>query len=388
MDLRDLPRPVRAELRGLTQELAEIVGAHLLKAGELIGTDPQLAYAHAEAARRRAARLSVTREAAGEAAYAAGEYQIALHEFRALRRMNGGTEFVAAMADCERALGRPDKALKLVREGLDAKPDFNQRVELRLVEAGARTDLGQVAEALRLLKHEIEASAGRGSRGARARLRYGYADLLETTGDAANAERWFAAAAALDEDGETDAGERVAALQGLVLEVDEDALVGDDPVIEDESDAAEDEADVAEDEADPADDESESSTDAADAVASSDDAEEGPKEDSVDAAEGESESSADVADAIASSDDAEDEANEDAVDAIESDDAEDEADEDAEPEDAAQDAEPDGAEQGEADASVEDAEAAHDEREPAADVSEAEASDGTDDDERGADDQA
>ena len=227
VDLRELPRAIRAELRGLTPELAEVVGAHLLMAGQLIGTDPKLAYRHAEAARRRAARLAVTREATGEAAYAAGEYQVALHEFRALRRMNGANEFLAAMADCERALGRPDKALKLVREGIDAQPDFNQRVELRLVEAGARVDLGQTPEALRLLKNEIEASAGRGSRGARARLRYGYADLLEQTGDAATAEKWFAAAAALDTDGETDADDRVAALQGLVLEVDEESLVGE-----------------------------------------------------------------------------------------------------------------------------------------------------------------
>ena len=240
VDIRDLPRAVRAELRGLTPELAKVVGAHLLMAGQLIDTDPKLAYQHAEAARRRAARLAVTREATGEAAYAAGEYQVALHEFRALRRMNGGVEFLAAMADCERALGRPDKALKLVREGLDAQPDFNQRVELRLVEAGARVDLAQTPEALRLLKNEIEASAGRGSRGARARLRYGYADLLEHTGDAASAEKWFAAAAALDTDGETDAGDRVAALQGVVLEVDEDALVGDPDIEEDEGSADED----------------------------------------------------------------------------------------------------------------------------------------------------
>ena len=51
MDLRELPRGVRAELRGLSPEMAEIVGAHLLMAGQLIATDPQLAYAHAEAAR-------------------------------------------------------------------------------------------------------------------------------------------------------------------------------------------------------------------------------------------------------------------------------------------------------------------------------------------------
>ena len=226
MDLRELPRAVRAELRGLSPEMAQIVGAHLLMAGQLISTDPKLAYAHAEAARRRAARLAVTREAAGETAYAAGEYQVALHEFRALRRMNGGIEFVAAMADCERALGRPDKALKLIREALEEKPDFGQRVELRLVEAGARVDLSQTPEALRLLRHEIEASAGRGTRGARARLRYGYADLLEQSGDTESAERWFAAAATLDTEGETDADDRVAALQGIVLEVDVDSLVG------------------------------------------------------------------------------------------------------------------------------------------------------------------
>ena len=238
MDLRELPRGVRAELRSLSQEMAEVVGAHLLKAGELIDSDPKLAYAHAEAARRRAARLSVTREATGEAAYAAGEYAVALHEFRALRRMNGGTDYLAAMADCERALGHPDKALRLVREGLDAQPEFGQRVELRLVQAGARLDLGQSDEALRLLKGEIEASAGRGTRLARARLRYGYADALEATGDLEAAERWFGAASALDTGGDTDADERVARLQGVVLEVDESALVGgDEPDAEPGADA-------------------------------------------------------------------------------------------------------------------------------------------------------
>ena len=237
LDMKDLPRAVRAELRSLTTEHAEIVGAHLLMAGQLMDSDPKLAYAHAEAARRRAARLSVTREATGEAAYAAGEYGVALHEFRALRRMNGGFEFVAAMADCERALGNPERALKLVREGLKEQPDFGQRVELRLVEAGARLDLDQGDEALRLLRAELEASAGRGSRSARARLRYGYADALERTGDTDNAERWFAAAAALDADSETDAGDRVARLQGMVLEIDEDALVDDEGMLAADADA-------------------------------------------------------------------------------------------------------------------------------------------------------
>lgn len=255
-----MPRGVRAELRSLNAERAEIVGAHLLQAGKLIDSDPQLAYAHAEAARRRAARLPVVREATGEAAYAAGEYAAALNEFRALRRMSGGDEFLPAMADCERALGHPDKALRLVKEGLATSPEFPQRVELRLVEAGARQDLGQPDEALRLLRHELESSGGKGPRLTRVRLRYAYADLLARNGDDDGAERWFAAAAALDTEGETDAADRVAALQGLMLELDEDELDDDqdqDAESEDEPEPEQSEPEPEEDEPEPEQDEPE-----------------------------------------------------------------------------------------------------------------------------------
>ncbi|MEA4945347.1 MAG: hypothetical protein VB080_13050 [Propionicimonas sp.] len=212
---------MRAELRSLTPEHAEIVGAHLLMAGQLIDTDPELAYAHAEAARRRAARLPVTREATGETAYAAGHYDVALNEFRALRRMSGTSEYLPAMADCERALGRPQAALRLIREGLATTPDVGQLVELKLVEAGVRADAGQNEEALRLLRTELERIGSRGPRLARARLRYAYADLLETTGETELAERWFSSAAALDTEAETDAEERAAALQGMTIIFDD-----------------------------------------------------------------------------------------------------------------------------------------------------------------------
>ena len=244
---------MRAELRSLTPEHAEVVGAHLLMAGQLIDTDPQLAYAHAEAARRRAARLPVTREAAGETAYAAGHFDVALNEFRALRRMSGTTEYLAAMADCERALGRPQAALRLVKEGLAANPDIHQLVELRLVEAGVRVDAGQAAEALRLLRAEIERIGSRGPKLARARIRFGYADLLEASGDADLAERWFASAAALDVDNETDAAERAAALEGVTIIFGEDedeaadmegVEAADEPVFDDAASEAE-PADVA-----------------------------------------------------------------------------------------------------------------------------------------------
>jgi len=217
-----LSRGVKAELRGLKLEVADEVAAHLAAAAELLDVDPVLAYAHAEAARRRAARLPVVREAAATTAYAAGEYAAALNEFRALRRMTGGEDFIAVMADCERGLGRPQAALKLVRDGLALNPPIAGRVELKLVEAGARDALGQRDEAVRLLRHEIELVGPRGPKTARARLRYYFAELLAQSGDEDGAEEWFAAAIRLDPDNETGAADALSALQGVTIEFDED----------------------------------------------------------------------------------------------------------------------------------------------------------------------
>ena len=50
------------------------------------------------------------------------------------RRMTGDEGYRAVLADCERALGRPEVALRLVREALAEDPDADEIVELRLVE--------------------------------------------------------------------------------------------------------------------------------------------------------------------------------------------------------------------------------------------------------------
>lgn len=213
---------MRAELRSLTPEKAETVGGHLLMAGRLIDEDPQRALQHATAAKELASRLPIVREAVGESAYAAGAFGEALSEFRAVRRMTGTDEYLPAMADCERALGRAQSALKLIREGLAASPDASLEIELRLVEAGVRTDRGQADEALRLLQSEIESIGTRGTKLARARLRYAYADLLEQLSRPQDAERWFEAAAKLDAEDTTDAVDRLARLRGVVIEFDED----------------------------------------------------------------------------------------------------------------------------------------------------------------------
>src|SRR6476659_10052001 len=100
--------------------------------------DPETAYQHTLAARARAARSAVVREACGEAAYAAGEFADALSELRAAKRMNGSQEYLAVMADCERALGRPDRALALTRNPAVADMPAELKAEVTIVEAGAR----------------------------------------------------------------------------------------------------------------------------------------------------------------------------------------------------------------------------------------------------------
>ncbi len=214
---------MKAELRGLPKELALIVGAHLVAAGALIEDDPELAYRHAEAARRRAARLPIVREATAETAYAAGEFAVALNEYRALRRMSGGPDYTAVMADCERALGRPLDALRLIAEAKEtpgALDDPELWTEVTLVEAGARADIGQHAEAARVLTRAI--SARRGPAMSQARLRYAYAEQLLAQGDDTGARQWLSAAATLDPDDELGIDGRLAELDGVTLDLSPD----------------------------------------------------------------------------------------------------------------------------------------------------------------------
>jgi tetratricopeptide (TPR) repeat protein len=188
-----------------------------------VDEDPELAYAHAEAARRRAARLPIVREAAAETAYAAGRYDVALSEFRALRRMTGTQEYLPVMADCERALGRPQNALKLAREADQVGLDPALRIEMIIVEAGARRDLGQEEEARRLLERAVAAVRPAAVPPvAEARLRYAYADALLHAGKDAEARQWFVAAAQLDHDQEIDAQQRVDELDGLLIDYDDE----------------------------------------------------------------------------------------------------------------------------------------------------------------------
>lgn len=179
-------------------------------AGLLIDEDPERAYKHALAARARSQRSAVIREAVGETAYAAGKFAEALAELRTARRLSGRQDYAPMMADCERALGRPEKALEYdtpkIREALDQAG----AVELTIVVAGARRDLGQISAALNLLESEPLHSPSREDWVAR--LRYAYADTLLAAGRREEAVEWFHRTVAVDGNGVTDAEARLAEL--------------------------------------------------------------------------------------------------------------------------------------------------------------------------------
>jgi hypothetical protein len=208
---QELDHNVLQQLAGLPEKLANRVARHLVAAGQLLEDEPEIAYQHTLAARARAARVAIVREATGEAAYAAGHYAEALSELRAAKRMNGANLYLAVMADCERALGRPEKALTLAKSPSLAKLPIDQQIEMTLVEAGARYDLGEIDGALRTLENAPLRSVTREDW--LVRLRYAYADMLLNAGRHDEAIEWFHRTAGIDGTGTTDAAERILELE-------------------------------------------------------------------------------------------------------------------------------------------------------------------------------
>ncbi len=194
-----------------------------------LADDPDRAYQYALQARELAARVGVVRETAGIAAYQAGHWAEALAELRAARRLTGQSSYLPMMADCERALGRLDRALDLVSEASALSSGTIGRatqIELRIVESGIRRDQGFPDAALVALRVP-ELNDGR-IHPDLARLYYAYADALRETERADEARYWFGRAAAADIDGETDAAERVADLDLVSFEDLDDEDLGDE----------------------------------------------------------------------------------------------------------------------------------------------------------------
>ncbi|MEU9197014.1 hypothetical protein [Streptomyces hundungensis] len=204
---------MRQELMSLPKGLAEEVACNLVMVARLIDDEPEQAYAYSRIALRLASRVAAVREAAGFAAYATQKYSEALAEFRAARRMTGSVELWPVMADCERGLGRPERALAMAGEPEVQKLDKPGQVEMRLVAAGARRDMGQLDAAIVTLQSPELASNS--VQPWTARLRYAYADALLAATREDEAREWFAKALEADKDGSTDASDRLAELDGV-----------------------------------------------------------------------------------------------------------------------------------------------------------------------------
>ncbi|MGW3470650.1 tetratricopeptide repeat protein [Saccharopolyspora sp. NPDC000995] len=249
MEPGDLDIEIRRELLTLPKGLADKVAVHLVAAGQLIDSEPERALEHARYARQRAPRIPSVREANGLTAYLVGEWNEALAELRAVRRMAGGPGHLAMMADCERAMGRPERAVELSRSEEATQLDQEDAVELRIVAAGARRDLGEIeASVVSLQTAELDPKR---QEPWSARLFYAYADNLLAAGREREAFTWFVHAAHADDEDETDAAERLEELaeklggpdvvEELVTEAEAAAEI-DDEDFDDEAAELDDEA--------------------------------------------------------------------------------------------------------------------------------------------------
>lgn len=207
IEANQLAPDIRRELSTLDRTTADVIARHLVAAGELIDDDPEAALAHAKAARTRSGRIAAVREAVGIAAYRCGDWAQALAELRAARRMGSKSALLPLIADCERGVGRPERAIELARTPEAEALTGDDADELRIVVAGARADMGQMEQALAVLTSPQPDPKRIGSTAAR--LFYAHAETLLALERNVEALQWFLNAARADVDGITDAEDRI-----------------------------------------------------------------------------------------------------------------------------------------------------------------------------------
>lgn len=218
---KELDRAVHHQLRTLSKENADGVAKHLVMVAALLAADDlDGALAHAETAARRAGRVPAAREALGMVAYRMGDFARALSEFRTVKRLSGSNHLLPMMVDCERGLGRHERALELATSSDTGSLAIEDRVELAIVVSGIRRDLGQLDAA----EVALQIPAGRLARQQpwAARLFYAQAEVALAQDRPEQARELFAKALDADQELITDAGERLSELDGVVVEWDEE----------------------------------------------------------------------------------------------------------------------------------------------------------------------
>jgi tetratricopeptide (TPR) repeat protein len=209
---RGLPPPVVGELRHMARAgKADAAIARLERAVALLDRgDARGAAAEATKAKDLAPRAPAVREVLGLALYQLERFSEALSEMQAYRRMSGRVDQNHIIADCLRALGRPDRAVPLAEEALAARGvPLAAKAEAVIVAASALAYQGKFDQALGMLRRIRTRDDVAGPEVIR--VWYVTGDILEHAGRKADAAREFRKILRHDPSA-YDAAERVAQL--------------------------------------------------------------------------------------------------------------------------------------------------------------------------------
>jgi len=188
----NLPADVVAELRQTAKPgRADQAISRMERAAQLLErADARGALAEAEKAKAFAPRSAAVRELVGLALYQLERFREALTEMQAYRRISGRADQNHIIADCLRAVGRPDKAVPLAEEALAARGvPVAAKTEAVIVAASALADQGKFEQALGLLRRIRTRDDVAGPEVIR--VWYVTADILERVGRRQDAAREF-----------------------------------------------------------------------------------------------------------------------------------------------------------------------------------------------------
>jgi tetratricopeptide (TPR) repeat protein len=153
--VRALPRDVVNELNRLARSgKGPQAAARLERAVQLLERgDARGAVTEAQKAKGFAPRSVSIREVLGMALYRQDRWREALSELQAYRRMSGRADQNHLIADAERALGRPERAVPLAEEALAGRSvPIEAKPEAVIVAPSALADMGRFDQALGLLR--------------------------------------------------------------------------------------------------------------------------------------------------------------------------------------------------------------------------------------------
>jgi tetratricopeptide (TPR) repeat protein len=178
----DLPREVVDEVQRVTKPtVARDALSRLARAAELLERgDTGAAVAEASKAKDLSPRSASVREVLGLALYGQQRWREAVTELKAYRRFSGRVDQNHVIADCLRALGKPQDAVPLAEDELRANVSNEAKAEAVIVAASALADQDRFAEALAFMSRAT--TRGSVSEPYTLRLWYVRGDILAKAG--------------------------------------------------------------------------------------------------------------------------------------------------------------------------------------------------------------